>query len=70
MRGMRLDRHVLPVSGLVVFGSGAAGFWYCRPRNGQVHPLAVTPVLDWLIPVGIVTALAFGGALIVSSVLS
>jgi len=58
------------VSGLVVFGSGAAGFWYCRPRNGQVHPLAVTPVLDWLIPVGIVTALAFGSALIVSSVLS
>lgn len=57
------------VSGLVVAGSGAAGLWYYRPRNGQVHPLAVTPVLEWLIPIGIVTALALGSALIVSGIL-
>lgn len=57
------------ISGLVVAGSGAAGLWYCRPRNGQVHPLAVTPVLEWSIPIGIVTALALGSALIVSGIL-
>jgi hypothetical protein len=57
------------ISGLAVAGSGVAGLWYCRPRNGQVHPLAVAPVLDWLIPIGIVTALALGCALIVSGVL-
>ena len=57
------------VSGLVVTGAGVGGLWYCRPRNGQVHPLAVKPVLDWLIPIGIVTALALGIALIISGVL-
>jgi len=57
------------VSGLVVAGAGVGSLWYCRPRNGQVNPLAIKPVLDWLIPIGIVTALALGTALIVSSVL-
>jgi hypothetical protein len=57
------------VSGLVIAGAGAGSLWYCRPRNGQVNPLAIKPVLDWLIPIGIVTALALGTALIVSSVL-
>jgi hypothetical protein len=53
-------------SGLAIAGSGAAGLWYCSPRNGQVSPLAIKPVLDWLIPIAIVTALALGAALIVS----
>jgi hypothetical protein len=57
------------VSGLAIAGSGVAGLWYCSPRNGQVNPLAMKPVLDWLIPIGIVTALALGAALIVSGVL-
>jgi hypothetical protein len=56
-------------SGLIFAGSGAAGLWYCLPRNGKVHPLVVMPVLDWLIPVGIVTALALGAALIVAGVI-
>jgi hypothetical protein len=34
-----------------------------------VHPLAIKPVLDWLIPIGIVTALTLGVALMVSGVL-
>jgi hypothetical protein len=57
------------MSGLAVAGSGAAGLWYCWPRNGRVHPLIVMPVLDWLIPTGIVSALAIGATLIVSGVL-
>jgi hypothetical protein len=57
------------LSGVVIAGAGAGSLWYCSPRNGQVHPLAVKPVLDFLIPIGIVTALALGIALIVSGVL-
>jgi hypothetical protein len=56
------------LSGIAVAGSGAAGLWYCLPRNGKVHPLVVMPVLDWLIPVGIVTALATGAAMVLSAV--
>jgi hypothetical protein len=56
-------------SGLAVASSGVAGLWYCWPRNGQAHPLIVMPVLDSLIPIAIVTALALGTALIISGVL-
>ncbi len=53
------------LSGLVVTGAGSAGLWYFSPRNGQAHALALKPVLDSMIPIGIVTALAVGVALIV-----
>jgi hypothetical protein len=58
------------VSGLVVTGSGAAGLWYCLPHNGQVRPLIVMPVLEWLLPVAIVFALTLGFAMMVSGVLA
>jgi hypothetical protein len=58
------------VSGLVITGSGAAGLWYCLPRNGKVHPLIVMPVLDWLVPVAIVSALTLGTVMIISGVLA
>lgn len=57
-------------SGLAVIGSSAAGLWYFLPRNGKINPLVVLPVLDWLIPVAIVSALALGTALIMSGLLS
>jgi len=57
------------LSGLVVAGAGGAGFWYLRPRNGQVHPLAVAPVLDWLLPTLLVGALVFGMGLVVSGLI-
>ena len=56
-------------SGLILAGAGIGGFWYCRPRNGQVNALAMKPGLDFMIPIGIVTALALGLALIVSGVI-
>jgi hypothetical protein len=58
------------ISGLVVTGGGVAGLWYFRPHNQVPHPLAVKPGLDFLIPIGIVTALALGIALIVSGVIT
>jgi hypothetical protein len=56
------------ISGLVVFGGGSAGLWYFKPTNGQPHRLTVMPLLDSLIPIAIVTALAIGVALIVSGI--
>jgi hypothetical protein len=56
------------ISGLVVSGAGGAGLWILMPRNGQPHRLARTPMLDSLLPIAIVAALAVGVALIVAGV--
>lgn len=54
------------VSGLVITGAGGAALWAMMPKNGTVHPLARKPLLDTLIPIAIITALAIGIALIVA----
>lgn len=54
------------VSGVVVFGAGGTGLWYFSPRSGITHPIATKPLLDSLVPVGIVSALAIGTAMILS----
>ena len=54
------------ISGAVVFGGGSVGLWYFMPTNGEVHPLAKKPLLDSLIPIAIVSALAVGVALIIA----
>jgi len=54
------------LSGLVFAGAGGAGFWYLKPRNGVVHPLATAPVLDWLLPTLLVGAVVLGVGLIAS----
>ena len=56
------------LSGVIVAGAGVGALWYCKPRNGQVHPLVAKPLLDWLIPVLIITAFAIGGSLVISGV--
>jgi hypothetical protein len=56
------------ISGFVVTGAGVGGVFFCRPRNGEVRWFAVAPVLDWLIPTGLVAAMCIGVALIVSGV--
>ncbi len=35
------------ISGVVVFGGGGVGLWYFMPTNGNVHPLAKRPLLDF-----------------------
>jgi hypothetical protein len=57
------------ISGLIVAGAGSAGLLYFKPRNGRVHPLAVMPVLNWLLPTLIVGMLVFGAGLIVSGLI-
>ena len=54
------------LSGIAMFGMGGAGLWYFMPTNGKPHPLAKVPLLDTLIPITIVAALAIGTALIIS----
>jgi hypothetical protein len=68
--GAQRGRNVMLyiVSGVVVMGAGFAILWYFRPHNGAVHPLALKPVLEWLIPVGILTTLALGVGLIMGGV--
>jgi hypothetical protein len=56
------------LSGLVVAGASGASLWYLMPTNGVPHRLARAPFLDSLIPIGIVSALAIGIALIVAGV--
>lgn len=56
------------ISGLLVTGTGVYSLWYFRPHNQVPHPLAIKPVFDFMIPIGIVTALAFGVALIIFGV--
>jgi hypothetical protein len=56
------------LSGIVVTGAGGASLWYFMPRGGQIHPLARKPLVDSLIPIGIVSALAIGVALIVAGI--
>lgn len=57
------------LSGFGVFAAGGAALWYMMPTNGQVHPLARKPLLDSLIPIAIISALAIGVALIISGIM-
>ena len=54
------------ISGLVLTGGGGASLWYLRPQGGQPHALTRLPLLDSLIPIGIVAAFAVGIAMIVA----
>ncbi len=56
------------ISGAIVAGGGGAGLWYFMPHNGKPHRLTKMPLLDSLIPIAIVTALAIGVALIVAGI--
>jgi hypothetical protein len=54
------------LSGIVVTGAGIGGIWYCKPQDGRIQWFIEAPVLDWLIPTVIVSALATGVALVVA----
>ena len=54
------------VSGIALFAGASAALWYCLPTNGQPIRLAVMPVFDTMIPIGIISAFALGVSLVVS----
>lgn len=56
---------MLAFVGLILTAVSAVGFWQMLPKNGNVHRLATVPVLDSLIPLGIISGFALGvGALV------
>ena len=57
------------IFGFGVFAAGGGALWYMMPTNGHVHPLARKPLLDSLIPIAIISALAIGVALIISGIM-
>ena len=54
------------MSGIVAVAAGGATLWYFLPTEGRVHPIAKLPLLDSLIPIAIISALAIGVSLIVN----
>jgi hypothetical protein len=54
------------LSGIAVTGAGIAGFWYARPRGGKVQWYVEAPILDWMIPILLVGAIAVGLGLMAS----
>ena len=58
------------ISGVVVTGAGGATLWYFLPKNGRVHPITVKPLLDSLTPIGTVSTLDIGLAMIVAGIAS
>ena len=56
------------ISGAIVASGGGFGLWYFSPHGGQTHPLARQPLLDSIIPVSIVSALAIGVAMIIAGI--
>jgi hypothetical protein len=55
------------LSGIVMTGASGASLWYFMPHGGVTHPISRKPILDWLIPIGIVSGFAVGVALLVSA---
>ena len=51
---------LLALPGLLLLVASAAFFAYVLPRKGQVHPWVVLPVIDSVIPLGIITGMIFG----------
>lgn len=56
------------LSGLVVAGAGFVGFWYAKPRNGQVQWYVEAPILEWLIPIALIGILSVGFGLVLSGI--
>lgn len=56
---------MLAFVGLILTAVSAVVFWQMLPKNGNVHRLATVPLLDSLIPLGIISGFALGvGALV------
>lgn len=60
---------MLAAFGAVLFCASVALLWFIRPRKGREHRLLAMPVLQTVIPIGIVAGLALGFALILAGIL-
>ncbi len=55
------------VVGIILIAGAVAALRAMLPKDGRVHRLATAPVLESVIPIGIVAAMAFGLVLIAAS---
>lgn len=58
---------LLAVPGILLLLISGALFVYVLPRKGKVHPWVVLPILDSVIPLGIMTGATFGAAALVAA---
>lgn len=58
---------MLGILGLLITGASAWTFWYLLPNNGQVHRIATMPLLDYLVPVSLISGFAIGITLLISA---
>jgi hypothetical protein len=55
---------MISLAGLVILAAAIAGLWFMLPRNGVVVRAATMPFVESLIPIGIISGIACGIALI------
>jgi hypothetical protein len=57
------------IVGIIMLAVTAIAFWNFLPRKGQIHPWVARPSLESWISLGLITGLAFGGALLLTGIL-
>jgi hypothetical protein len=58
---------LLALAGILLLVISIGCFVYILPRKGKVHPWAVLPVIESVIPLAIITGAVFGVAAIVAA---
>jgi hypothetical protein len=53
-------------AGVILVLASAAALWFFLPRRGQSHALLRLPLMQSLVPLAIVTALALGATMAIS----
>ena len=51
---------MLAILGVMIVAATIMAFWRLSPRDGKIHPLVTMPVLESIIPIGLITGLSFG----------
>ncbi len=61
---------MLAVMALALIGASGVAMWLCFPVNGEGRPFMKIPLLEWLIPVAIVSGFAIGGTMLAKAALT
>jgi hypothetical protein len=57
---------MLAILGIAIAGVSAWTFWYLLPRDGKVSWIVTAPVLESILPLGLIGGFALGVAMIMS----
>lgn len=57
---------MIAVLGVLIVGLSAWSIWYFLPRDGKVHWVVTAPLLEWLLPLGIITGFSMGILMVAS----